>query len=142
MTTWSPREDLTPVSRDLAKPRKPPTPVGPVGLAACAGSDAAPSVRLFELLTGDPVEEEGKMSEVETRGAGRTETNRTATTATAAPVAPRVSHGIPLDPDMDCHMATSPHTPKATQATTYPPSVRSTDGAAAPAMSAAEPASE
>ena len=34
MITWSPRDTRAPVSKDLAKPRKPPTPVRPAGLAA------------------------------------------------------------------------------------------------------------
>ena len=104
----------TPVSRDLAKPRKPPTPVRPVGLAAWAGSEADPSVRLLGLSTGDELaDDEGKMREVETLGAGSTATSRAATAATATPATPRVSQGTPRVPDIDCHMATSPHTPHA-----------------------------
>ena len=67
---------------------------------------------------GDPADDEGKMSDVDTFGAGSTATSSAATTSTATPAPPRVSHGTPRVPDIDCHMATSPHTPNATQATT------------------------
>jgi hypothetical protein len=107
------------VSRDLAKPRKPPTPVRPLGLAAWAGSEAEPSVRLLGLSTGDEfADEDGKMREVETFGAGRKATSRKATTTTTTPVTPRVSQGTLWAPAMDCHMDTSPQRPTATQATT------------------------
>ncbi len=114
-----PSEALAPVSSDLANPRNPPTPVRPVGLAAWAGREADPSVRLLGLSTGDELaDEEGKMSEVETFGAGRKATRAKATTATATPVTARVSQGTLRAPAMDCHIDTSPHSPTATQATT------------------------
>jgi hypothetical protein len=93
--------------------------VRPDGLAAWAGRDGEPSVRLLGVSTGEELaEDEGKMSAVETVGAGRTATSSTATTATATPATPSVSHGTPRVPDIDCHMATSPQTPHTIQATT------------------------
>ena len=119
MTTWLPSDARTPVSSDLAKPRNPPTPIRPVGLAAWAGSEGDPSVRVLGVSTGDEsAASEGKMSDVETRGAGRRETSSTATAAIAATATPRESQGTPVVPDIDCHMDTSPHTPKATHSTT------------------------
>ena len=107
------------MSRDLAKPRKPPTPVRPLGLAAWAGSDADPSVRLLGESTDDELAAaDGKISEVDTLGAGSTDTRSRATTATATPVTARVIQGTPRAPAMDCHMATRPHRPQATHATT------------------------
>src|ERR1039458_5147554 len=87
MTTWLPRVARTPVSSDLAKPRKPPTPVRPFGLAAWAGNPAdPPSVRLLGLVTGpSPADDDGKMSEVDTWGAGRSATKITVRRATARP---------------------------------------------------------
>jgi len=138
-----PRVARVPVSSDLAKPRNPPTPVRPVGLAAWAGREAEPSVRLLGLSTGEELaDEDGKMRDVETFGAGRNATSRTATITTTRPVAPRVGQGTLRAPAMDCHMDTRPQRPQATQATTYNPRVRSTDWAAATAIRAAEPASE
>src|SRR5271163_4398666 len=119
MTTSLPREARTPVSSDLANPKNPPTPMRPVGLAAWAGRDADPSVRLLGESTGEEAPEaEGKMSEVDTLGAGSTATTSTATTSTAVPATPRVAQGMPPVPDIDCHMATSPKMLKAAQATT------------------------
>ncbi len=107
------------MSRDLANPRNPPTLVGPLGLAAWAGRDGEPSVRLLGLSTGDEsAAEEGKMSDVETVGAGSTVTSSAASTTTAVPATPTASHGIPRVPAIDCHMATSAHTPNTSQATT------------------------
>ncbi len=143
MTTLSPSEARSPVSRESAKPKNPPTPVRPLALAAWAGSEAAPSVRRLEVSTGEAAPaDEGKISDVDARGAGSSATSTTATTSTATPAVAAVSHGIPRIPDIDWYMATSPHRQHRTQRTTYTPRVRSTDWAAATAMSAAEPANE
>ena len=119
ITTWLLSDARTPVSSDLANPRKPPTPIRLLELAAWAGSDAEPSVRLLGLSTGEEFgEREGKMSDVDTRGAGSRATSSPATTSTTMPATPRVSQGTPPMPAIDCHMATSPHTPNAIHRTT------------------------
>ncbi len=143
MTTSLPSDARTPVSRDVAKPRKPPTRVRPSALAACAGSEADPSVRSLGLSTGgEPAEEDGKTREVETRGAGSTPISRVATRATITPDSVRVPQGTPLVPVIDCHMANSPQRPQPSQARTNTPRARSTDCAAATATRAVDPASE
>ena len=74
---------------------------------------------MLGLSTGEELaDDDGKISEVDTVGAGSTATRATARPATTAPALPRVIHGTPRVPDMDCHMATRPHTPNTTQATT------------------------
>ena len=143
ITTWLPRATRSAVSSDLAKPRNPPTPVRPEGLAAWAGSAALPSVRPEGESTGpEPAPDAVKMSVADTRGAGSTATRRTAATATRAPAASMGRHGTPAVCDTDCHIATRPQTQQATQARTQTPSARSTDWAAATAIRATEPASE
>ena len=143
MTTSSPSEARIPVSRDVAKPRKPPTRVRPLALAAWAGSEADPSVRLLGLSTGgEPADEDGKTSEVETFGGGQRHHQQRGHHRTASPASAQGEPGDARVPAIDCHMATSPHTQQATQASTHAPRARSTDCAAATAMSAVDPASE
>src|SRR5450631_765978 len=143
MITWFPRETRLAVSSDLAKPRKPPTPVRPEAVAAWAGRAALPSVRLFGEVTGEEFgDADVNARVVETFGAGRTATRSTATTATRAPASRSDRHGTPAVSDNDCHMATRPQTPQQTQASTQAPRARSTDCAAATAMRAVDPANE
>jgi hypothetical protein len=88
-------------------------------LAAWAGREPEPSVRLVGLSTDEELGElDGKMSDVETRGAGRTATRRAAITRTVGPAIDTVRHGKPRTPAIDCHMDTSPQMPQAIQATT------------------------
>ena len=143
MTTWLPRAIRSAVSRDLAKPRNPPTPVRPEAAAAWAGSEPLPSVRPEGESTGpESAPDAVKISEADTWGAGSTATNRTASTATRTPAPSTGRQGTPSVWDSDCHMATSPQTQHTTQATTQAPSARFTDWAAATAIRAADPANE
>ena len=143
MSTSLPSEMRSAVSRDLAKPRKPPTPVRPDAAAAWAGRAALPSVRLLGEVTGWELgDEEVKASVVETFGAGRMATSTRAPRPTSTLAATSGRQGMPSVSDSDCHMATSPQTPQPTHASTQAPRARSTDWAAATAMRAVDPAKE
>ena len=111
----------TPVSRDLAKPRNPPTPVA-AGGAGGMGRQGRRRRRsgCSGVSTGEESpDDEGKMSEVDTFGAGQHDhQQRRPPPPRPVPATPRVSQGTPRVPAIDCHMATSPQMPKATQATT------------------------
>src|SRR5579863_1669435 len=118
MTTSSPRPARTAVSRGPAKPRKPPTPVGPLADAgSCAGEPGAETTREDAMVAGVPPAL-GTTDVLGGRGAGRKATSSTATSSAAAADAATGTGRGGVPPAIEDQMACSPASVSAAQSAT------------------------